>query len=76
MSHQCTYEPPCANREEMRERHGSPFMFQRAVRQAADDCFVTDDEAEASANAYRVAWGLGSCVTPSPQVTQPKPEKT
>jgi hypothetical protein len=70
--HNCSRNPPCADREQMRDEHGSPFMFQRAVTQAADDGYCSYEQAEAASGAYRCAWELGSCVTPTPTERQPK----
>ena len=57
----CTFDPPCVGHVEMRERHGSPFMFQQAAIRAADDGYCTDEEAELSANEYRAAWERKTC---------------
>ena len=43
-------------KNELREAHGTPEEFERAVWAASNDLFVTDDEARAAILKYRAEY--------------------
>lgn len=52
-------------KEELRAAHGTPEEFEAAVWRAANDLFITDDEARAGIEKYRAEYAAAPSECPA-----------